>query len=433
MGQNHFFHTDETLEFACVVKTICDDYDIHQDELVTLPATDHLIALTNKVRFKKRIPVHIPIPEELSPKRQKPRLRLYRERSIGDIEYHELTMDKLGIGLGEFELCGDKPIQFWAWNGEGDYYPPGSRQAYFLRQKNLRSFLRTLKHWEKQDLKDVDTPILPTEMLVEIFNNTVGFLLKGKDKKSQYSKYKIPYKRGILFCGRPGCGKTLTCKWLRELCSNKKLAYRIISMEDYREAVNRGRVRALFRLPKQQPGIIFFDDMDIMVKNRKESVNTHELSTFLSELDGLEPTEGVVYVFTTNYITELDEAFVRPGRIDLWLPFHPPSSKLRQKFIEEKFDQQILDTGTTSDLIERTKKYTFAEIEEIRKLFCMDLIDKKKLDVERTFKTFDKHRKEFAKRAEIQGFGSLQDDEDENDYSDADAVSGILDNMPWRD
>ena len=329
-------------------------------------------------------------------------------------------MDKLEFGLGEFELQGDRAIQFWAWHGAGDCYSWSSRSNYFIRKKDFFSFTKILKRLEKDEIKDVDPPILPTEMLVEIYNNTIGFLLKGKSKQEQYVKHKIPYKRGVLFCGSAGGGKTMTCKWLRELCMTKKLAYRIITMEDYCEALNRSRVRSLFKLPRQKPGIIFFDDMDIMVRDRKKSSNAHELSTFLSELDGLEPTEGVVYVFTTNYIEELDEAFVRPGRIDLWLPFHPPSNELRRKFIEQKFDPEVLKIVDVENLIERTKEYTFAEIEEIRKLFCMDIIDSKGLDVEKTFKTFNKHRQEFAKRAEIKGFGSL--DDDKNEYENEPSV-----------
>jgi len=208
MGQNHFINTDETLEVACIIKAICDEYDVNSDDLVTLPTADELINLNNKTRFKRRISVKIPIPFELAPKSQKSEtyLNLCKGRPIENDDYHETTMDKLGTGLGEFEIQeDDQKIQFWAWNGTGDYYITGGRDAYFVRKQDLFSFIRTLKRWEKNESKKIDTPILPTEMLVEIYNNTVGFLIKGKEKKEQYSKYKIPYKRGVLLCGRPGC------------------------------------------------------------------------------------------------------------------------------------------------------------------------------------------------------------------------------------
>ena len=220
------------------------------------------------------------------------------------------------------------------------------------------------------------------------------------------------YSNGII---SHNCGKTLSCRWLRELCEQNNLAYRIITMEEYHEAARHGRARTLFRLRGKRNGIIFFDDMDVMVKDRKKTGGT-ELSTFLSELDGIEPTEGVVYIFTTNYIKELDEAFVRPGRIDLWLPFHLPTRKLRRKFIEQRFDDALQPHINVDDILKRTKDYSFAELEEIRKLFCIDLIDEKEINVDGTFKIFDKHRKDFEERSII-GFSKLEDAEDEdNEY-----------------
>jgi len=217
------------------------------------------------------------------------------------------------------------------------------------------------------------------------------------------------------------CGKTLTCKWLRGLCEANNFAYRIVSMEDYREAMSRGRVRNLFRLQGRKSGIIFFDDMDVMVEDRKKG-NNH-LSTFLAELDGLEEVEGVVYVFTTNYMKELDEAFVRPGRIDLWLPFKIPTTKLRKKFVTQQFDKEILDVIDSKGIVENTKDYSFAELEEIRKLFCMDIISGKEIDIDKTFGIYNKHRKDFEERA-IMGFGSLNE-EDDDEYDDDEFMIGF--------
>ncbi|MHA2279545.1 MAG: AAA family ATPase [Promethearchaeota archaeon] len=562
MPNHRISYNDETLELACVIKTICDTYGIDQEELEIIPAADGIIALTEKVRFRKRIPYYLPLPIQLMPKTGVPGLRIFKQRSIENNHvWDKSTMHKLELGLGEFELQAERPIQFWAWNGSQDYYVLGGHSLYFIQKKDFYHFVKTLKTWEKEfQHESIDPPILPTEMLVDIYNNSIGFLLKGKEMRVRYKKYRIPYKRGILLCGRPGCvtgdtkirirkgeiteiqisdffdlieqkggvyevetpqgwieigdmrreqkdcyllrtanglslgagndhlvesqngwekvedldvqntvihtqngndllvakeylgvrntfdfevlsdehkyyangiishncGKTLTCKWLRQLCLKSGLTYRIITMEEYREALNHGRVRNLFRVPRRQAGVVFFDDMDMMVQNRKESVNTSELSTFLSELDGIEPTEAVIYVFTTNYMAELDEAFVRPGRIDLWLPFHAPTDKLRRKFIEQKFEKEILEIAEVDDLINRTKEYTFAEMEEVRKLFCMDLIDEKDLDVERTFKIFDKHRKDFVQRAEIKGFGSLDDDNNNEPYADVESFVA-----PW--
>jgi cell division protease FtsH len=220
-----------------------------------------------------------------------------------------------------------------------------------------------------------------------------------------------------MLVGRPGCGKTLTCKWLREECIKHNLLYRVVNMEDYRSAAARCNLRSLFKLPAKKSGIIFFDDMDAMVQNRKISSNATDLSTFLSELDGLDVVDGVVFIFTTNYINEADEAFVRPGRIDLWLKFIEPTEALRRKFVAQKFQTELLPTELIVDeIVQKTHEYTYAEMEEIRKLLCLDLINGRPMNVEQTFKLFEKHRKEFAERAAVSGFSKLQESDD--DYSD---------------
>lgn len=415
--------TDELLEFACVVKTICDNYCVHPSDLRNFPPVDHVLSLTDKLLFKKRIVVYIPIPTHLAPRDCDPYLRLARLRMIdsGTTPYSmSATKDKsqlgrLGIGLGEFELRvkENKKIRFWIWNGGQDYYMFGGTSLYFVHKDDVLALTRFIKKDMRLAKRHIDMPILPNEVLEEIYKNSIEFLLKGREMQDKYKKYRISYKRGILLSGRPGCGKTLSCRWLRQLCEQNNLAYRVITMEDYKEASSRGRVRMLFKL-RGESGIIFFDDMDIMVKDRKKNGGGVELSTFLSELDGIDPAEGVVYVFTTNYIDELDEAFVRPGRIDLWLPFRLPSVKLRRKFIDKCFNDDLKQHIKVDDIIKRTKDYSFAELEEIRKLFCMDLIDEKPISVNRTFNTFNKHRKDFEERS-IMGFGSLEEEEDESD------------------
>lgn len=430
--ERDLIHTDETLEVACVIKSICDEYRVDPSDLRIFPPANHILADSSQIRFKKRLTIKIPLVAEMAPKYYAwhkggnyPHLRFLRLRNtVPDSLYSTSPLigdnsqiGRLGIGLGEFELrLKNKIIQFWLWNGSQDYYLLGGNSAYFVRKEDVLGLTFFIKRSQCLNKANVDMPILPSEMITEIYKNSVGFLLKGRDMQDQYKKYRIPYKRGILLSGRPGCGKTMTCRWLRELCEQNNLAYRVITMEDYHEATRRSRVRALFKLRGRKSGIAFFDDMDIMVKNRKKGGGGPELSTFLSELDGIDPTEGVVYVFTTNYIEELDEAFVRPGRIDLWLPFQLPSRKLRQKFINQRFNEEIKKHIDVEDILERTQEYSFAELEEIRKLMCMDLIDEKKINVNETFKIFDKHRKDFEERA-IMGFGTLEN-EDNDIYGD---------------
>jgi AAA+ superfamily predicted ATPase len=422
MSQN-IAYTYEIAEFAGVLKAICDQYKIPQENIVVFKTNNSEIPFEfhNKVKLKRSIPIPIPVPEEVSPHsiNKNHQISLNLVGGVFDKFYVRGFPSTFQIrGLGEFELQAGRPIRFWRWNGRSQLdYVIHDNGAYFIEKKNLYSFRKTLLRWDKilQKSKNVPPPILLDEMLTEIYKNSIDFLIKGKTNKAKYDQYNIPYKRGILLCGPPGSGKTLTCKWLRSLCDKNSLTHRIITMQQYRGAIQNGEVGRLFRMPSGNPGLIFFDDMDVMVKNRRQTMNGHELSTFLSELDGIEPASGVVYVFTTNYIEELDEAFVRPGRIDLWLHFRTPKKHLRRKFIKEKYEKEILALAPIEEWVQRTEDYNFAEMEEVRKLFCHDIFDEKELSIDRTFELFEKHRKEFAERT--LGFNSLQNGEFDEDES----------------
>jgi hypothetical protein len=212
------------------------------------------------------------------------------------------------------------------------------------------------------------------------------------------------------------CGKTLTCKWLRQLCVRHKLAYKIVTLETYRRARERGTLKNLFKLPEGKRGIVFFDDMDQAVKSR-ESGNV-EVCNFLTALDGIDSTEGVVFIFTTNYVEELDQAFVRPGRIDVFMPFRKPSRQLRQTFIEKTFSPDLLDKISTDDVLDKSNEYTFAELEEIRKLLCLAMIDGEEISVDKTFELYNKHRQDFKDRADFGFNQKLSEDSngDEGEY-----------------
>src|SRR5438874_13374748 len=89
-------------------------------------------------------------------------------------------------------------------------------------------------------------------------------------------------------------------------------------------------VKELFAVSR--PGVVFFDDMDVALRDRALAPDSDDQAVFLGAMDGIEVKEGVVYVFTTNCPVELiDPAIKRPGRIDLVLQFDPPPADLRRR------------------------------------------------------------------------------------------------------
>lgn len=84
-------------------------------------------------------------------------------------------------------------------------------------------------------------------------------------------------------------------------------------------------------------GAIFFDDMDLALRDREKGAETEDQAIVLTALDGIRATEGVAFVFTTNCSLELlDRAFKRPGRIDVVLHFKSPNATLRRQLIRRR-------------------------------------------------------------------------------------------------
>lgn len=407
-------NSDETAEYAYILKSICDTYGLFPNDICQL----HLFIDMwfykdkNRIRHKKRVPVKMKIPDYMAAK----------DNKIGLIDitsYPTPTLDDpREFGVYEWEMLNDeRNVRFWRCRTWRDYGPMG-RDFIIVEKQNIRLFYKIYLKYQREFCR-ILTPIMDNSELIDIYENTIGFLENGERNKKLYHEYNIPCKRGILLAGSPGCGKTNICKWLRQLCIDRRWPYKIVTLEDYRRAASQGDIYRLFKVGGPKGGIIFFDDMDILFQDRKTG-NQH-LQIFLTELDGIETTEGIVFIFTSNRIgDELDKAFVRPGRIDLFKLFKPPNEKLRKRFVEERFHPDVLKEIDIDEIVKLTDKsisddeereYSFAELEEIRKLITLEFIKTGKTNVEKSFKLFEQHRKDFREQYQM-GFARFQEDED---------------------
>jgi hypothetical protein len=227
-------------------------------------------------------------------------------------------------------------------------------------------------------------PIMSEENKTRLWDNSVGFLTRGRELLKQYD---VPQKRGILLMGDPGNGKTMACRWLRSQCYRQGLVWHYIRAEYYERARAEGDVHAVFDL--EDPGVILFDDFDLGVRNREEFGSTSHHSTFLGELDGVDAHKGVVYIFTTNArLSDLDPAFLRPGRIDQVVQFPRPDADLRRRAIVEHWHVDIRQAVDVEFMVAATDGLSFAELTEVKKLLVLHFLDSKQWDWDWAWKVF---------------------------------------------
>ncbi len=158
-------------------------------------------------------------------------------------------------------------------------------------------------------------------------------------RKYQEIGAKMP--KGVLLVGPPGTGKTLLAK---AVAGEAEVPFFSISGSEFVEmfvGMGANKVRDLFRQANEKaPCIVFIDEIDTIGKKRGGSgvggndEREQTLNQLLTEMDGFEPTKGVVILAATNRPETLDPALLRPGRFDRRVPVELPDLKGREAILK---------------------------------------------------------------------------------------------------
>ena len=147
----------------------------------------------------------------------------------------------------------------------------------------------------------------------------------------KYTEIGAKLPKGALLVGPPGTGKTLLAK---AVAGEAGVPFFSISGSDFVEmfvGVGASRVRDLFKeAAKMAPCIIFIDEIDTIGKTRDNRMGGNDereqtLNQLLAELDGFDPTKGVIVLAATNRPEVLDSALLRPGRFDRRITIDRPN------------------------------------------------------------------------------------------------------------
>jgi len=171
------------------------------------------------------------------------------------------------------------------------------------------------------------------EELVEVIE-----FLKSPEKFTRLGG-KLP--KGILLVGPPGTGKTLLA---RAVAGESGVPFFSMSGSEFVElfvGMGAARVRDLFAQAKEKaPCIIFIDELDALGKARGVGITgghderEQTLNQLLVEMDGFDPTIGVILMAATNRPEILDPALLRPGRFDRHILVDRPDRKGRAEILK---------------------------------------------------------------------------------------------------
>ncbi|HEY7609827.1 MAG TPA: ATP-dependent zinc metalloprotease FtsH [Alphaproteobacteria bacterium] len=194
------------------------------------------------------------------------------------------------------------------------------------------------KIYVETDTKVTFADVAGVDEAKEELREVVEFLKKPED----YSRLGARIPKGILLVGPPGTGKTLLA---RAVAGEAGVKFYSISGSEFVEmfvGVGAARVRDLFETArKDAPAIIFIDELDALGRARGMSgiIGGHDereqtLNQLLAELDGFDPSTGVVLLAATNRPEILDPALLRAGRFDRQVLVDRPDKKGRVQILE---------------------------------------------------------------------------------------------------
>jgi cell division protease FtsH len=177
----------------------------------------------------------------------------------------------------------------------------------------------------------------------------------------RYSRAGAMVPRGVLMVGPPGTGKTLLA---RAVAGEAHVPFFSVTGSGFVElfvGVGAARVRDLFeQARKRAPAIIFIDEVDAIGQRRAGSgavVSNDEreqtLNQLLAEMDGFEPSAGIVVLAATNRPEVLDPALLRPGRFDRQVTIPLPNAGERAAILAVHCNDKQLAPDVDLDAIAR--------------------------------------------------------------------------------
>jgi len=191
-------------------------------------------------------------------------------------------------------------------------------------------------------------------------------------KPELFEKVGIQPPKGILLYGPPGTGKTLLAKAVAN--STKATFIEVVGSELVQKFIGEGAklVKDIFILARSKaPAIVFIDEIDAVASVRMENGTSGEREvnrTFmqlLSEIDGFKHLDKVKIVAATNRPDILDQAVVRPGRLDRLIEVSLPDAEGRTEILKIHTRRMNLQKVRSKELVQLMEGFSGAEIKAV--------------------------------------------------------------------
>ncbi|KAG2165457.1 P-loop containing nucleoside triphosphate hydrolase protein [Aureobasidium pullulans] len=197
--------------------------------------------------------------------------------------------------------------------------------------------------WESIQSAEWKNVILDEDMKSALIKDVDNFF----DGRETYQKLKVPWKRGVIYYGPPGNGKTISIKalmhtlykrkdpvptlYVKSLAGQVMLSYhvKVTKLTTYSYGGPEFSLSTIFKEARRYaPCYLIFEDLDSIITDSTRSY-------FLNEVDGVRSNDGIFMVGSTNHLDRLDPGISkRPSRFDRKYFFPNPNHEQRVKYAQ---------------------------------------------------------------------------------------------------
>ena len=292
-----------------------------------------------------------------------------------DLNFDEIAFKTIGYTGADIEvLCKEAALK--------------SIKPYFSELKNIQEKVPTnildkikvTRQHFLEAMKNVE-PSAMREVLIQkphVSWDEVGGLEEAKEKLREvvelpllrpdlFEKAGIKPAKGVLLTGPPGTGKTLLAKAVATETNANFISIKGPELVSKWVGESEKHIREIFKKARQvSPCIIFFDEFDSISQHRGSSLSDSTermVNQLLTELDGVEELERVMVIAATNRVDLIDNALLRPGRIDAIIELSLPDYETRKKILEVHTKNMPIEKNfKVEEYAEKTEGWTGADL-----------------------------------------------------------------------
>jgi transitional endoplasmic reticulum ATPase len=218
--------------------------------------------------------------------------------------------------------------------------------------------------------------------LEDVKRSLQEMILYPLEHPDKYLKFGMNPSRGVLFYGPPGCGKTLLAKAIATECSSNFISVKGPELLTMWFGESEANVREVFdKARSSAPCVLFFDELDsIGISRGRGSGGGGEaadrvINQLLTEMDGIGVKKNVFVVGATNRPDILDEALLRPGRLDQLVYIPLPDKKSREAILRAILRKVPMDNNVDLSFIAQLSEgFSGADMKELCNAICKSAI-----------------------------------------------------------